>query len=163
MNASSSYLIHKLSDYLLDEHDISIVIKNFYVSDTGHKIWFEQDRSPHQKYAKRMFVGITSFSQNYCMPTMWFRTKQLDRAMAFEYQWNAISTLTIPLDMFAMDEFNSIADTIMTQLLLKIDAGNDIWLMNYDRLFKKNTTYEIMLERDLLDESENKSEQIKIF
>ena len=70
---------------------------------------------------------------------------------------------TIPLDMFAMDEFNSIADAIMTQLLLKIDAGNDIWLLNYDRLFKKNTAYEIMLERDLFDESKNKSEQIKIF
>ena len=162
MNASSNYLIRKLKEHsgydITIGYDIAIVIKKFYMNDEGRKIWFEEDCMPHQHYAKKMITGITLGTPLKSSPMVFVTNMIHDSAFVFDYQWDKIGTSIIPLKQFSKDCFNDVADAILTQLLLQIDAGKNIWI-GQQMLFKKNTAYEIMLERDLLDESESKSEQ----
>ena len=139
MSRSSSYLVKRFKDLGFR----IIVFKNLYVTKDGKTIWFEEDLKPGIQVAKTTIFGLMSYGEY----TKFISCSGLE-TFRFSYQWNTCGTFYIPIDAFTNEAFDSFADSLITQMLLKVKNGKNIYVGN-ELLFKKNTAYEVLVDIDV--------------
>lgn len=140
MGKSSSYLVKRFKG--LGFH--RIVFKNFYMTKDGRSVWFEEDLKPNDYAAKVVVFGLTRRDRN---DIEWLACPQRE-IIRFSYNWNTIGSFYIPVDAFSNSVFDAFADALIMQMLIKVNNGKSIYVRN-DLLFKRNTTYETLIDIDL--------------
>ena len=155
MCKESQYLVEQFRnvlEYYEEKHklsDLYFIFKNFYeVTDNDgetYRIWFEEDLNPNMKYIKKTIIGLSRYNSDSCYIN-WININ-VENSIAFSYSWKTIGKFTVSFEDLLKDSFDDFMKSIYVQLLLYIDKGNDIYVSS-DLLFKKNSTYEILMETD---------------
>ena len=119
------------------------------IGQNGIKIWQSDDMKKELSYKKVCIIGIdyewTSFYINVSEDeTIHYRS------YPFEYNWQKWGTFYVDFDTVKDGPLTKFLESVFMQILLAVDRGNNIFL-GVERIMKKNTSYEHLMNIDMMD------------
>ena len=152
MNATVKYFLKLLGEYQLKRrHSPStcLVFKNFMIGEDGRKVWTPDDMKNGILYKKTCIIGRKDEWGSY-----YINMSEDDvvhrRSCPFEYNWQEWGDFYVDFDMVKDGPLTKFLESIFMQILLAVNKGNNIFL-DTDCIMKKNTSYEHLMNIDMMD------------